>query len=397
MELNLVVDRTVRGKIYPSLAQFQAEPYTPQWREFSQHWPNTIPLRLQEYFEGHGVPIVIHATDAVLPEYTYYPVALSWFNFDIDYFALLPNVIADRVRAGDLQILFFYHEGDNPERIKQRLDVLASQHSMPMHCYVFVSSNSAADQLSNFVAFQDSELWYWHRNKAVAPQRIHQRPRSREFTALVRLHKWWRAIVMADLQQQGILDRSYWSYCESVTDRDTIDECPIEIDSIDGLRASTHEFLLHAPYFADDLSQAQRNDHSINVDHFYTDSYCNIVLETMFDYDQSGGVLLSEKTFKPIKHGQMFFVAGAAGSLQTLRELGYRTFDSVLDTRYDRESDNTRRWHLLRGAILEAQRQGIVRLFQHALLDLVHNQTLFTASKQARLNTLLENIHDKSC
>jgi hypothetical protein len=226
---------------------------------------------------------------------------------------------------------------------------------------------------------------------------IHQRPRSREFTALVRLHKWWRAAVMADLQQLGVLENSYWSYCEGQTDHDSIDECPIEIDSILDLRATIYKFLESAPYFADNLSQAQRNDHSLNVDHYYTDAYCNIVLETMFDYDQSGGVLLSEKTFKPIKHGQLFFVVGAAGSLQTLRELGYRTFDSVLDTAYDREHDNTRRWHLLRGAVQEAQQQGIEQLFQHSLLDLVHNQNLFAASKQARLNTLLEKIHDKSC
>jgi len=397
MGLNLVVDRTVRGKIYPSLARFLAEPYTPEWQQFNQHWPNTIPIRLQEYFEAHSVPIIIHTIDAELPAYTYYPIALSWFNFEIDYFELLPLAVKHRIQAGDLQILFFYHEGDNPERIQQRLNQLTAKHHMPCNCYVFVSSNSAADQLDNFVSFQDSELWYWHRNKVTPGMPIHQRPRSREFTALVRLHKWWRAAVMADLQQLGVLENSYWSYCEGQTDHDSIDECPIEIDSILDLRATIYKFLKSAPYFADNLSQVQRNDHSLNVDHYYTDAYCNIVLETMFDYDQSGGVLLSEKTFKPIKHGQMFFVVGAAGSLQTLRELGYRTFDSVLDTAYDREHDNTRRWHLLRGAVQEAQQQGIEQLFQHSLLDLVHNQNLFAASKQARLNTLLEKIHDKSC
>ena len=89
MQLNLVADRVVRGKIYPSLARFQAEPYTMEWRQFNQHWPNTIPIRLQEYFEGHGVPIQIFNVVDDLPELTYYPIALGWFNFGIDYFALL--------------------------------------------------------------------------------------------------------------------------------------------------------------------------------------------------------------------------------------------------------------------------------------------------------------------
>jgi hypothetical protein len=119
------------------------------------------------------------------------------------------------------------------------------------------------------------------------------------------------------------------------------------------------------------------------------------VLETMFDYDQSNGVLLSEKTFKPIKHGQMFFIAGAAGSLQVLRNLGYRTFDSVLDNSYDLEQNNTQRWIRLRNAIVNAQTQGIDKLFEQCLPDIIHNQNLFVAPKTQRLNTLLEKLNDK--
>lgn len=200
---------------------------------------------------------------------------------------------------------------------------------------------------------------------------------------------------MSDLKQHGVLDNSYWSYCEDETDHDTIEDCPIELDSIDNLRDSIQTFMTKAPYFADDLDQNQRNDHSLNVDHFFTDAYCNIVLETMFDYDQSNGVLLSEKTFKPIKHGQMFFIAGAAGSLQVLRDLGYRTFDHVLDNSYDLEQNNTQRWILLRDAIIRAQAQGIDRLFEQCLPDIIHNQNLFVGPKTQRLNILLEKLNDK--
>ena len=396
MTLNILPDRVVRNKIYPSLAKFQAEPYTPEWRQFHLHWPNTIPIRLQEYCEGHGVEIKIFGHQDVWSDLIYYPIALGWFNFEIDYFELLPKNIFMALRQGCVKILFYYHEGDNPARIKQRLDQCVQKWELPQACYVFVSSNSAADQLSQFVSFQDSELWYWHRNKNTLPATAHLNQRSKEFTALVRLHKWWRAVAMADLQSLGVLDRSYWSYCESETDHDSLDECPIEIDAVSGLRQRTQEFLSSAPYFADNLTQTQRNDHSVTVDRFFSDAYCNIVMETMFDYDQSGGVLLSEKTFKPIKNGQLFFIAGAAGSLQTLRDLGYRTFDSVLDNSYDLETNNTQRWLRLRQCIVAAQQQGLHSLYQRALPDLEHNQRLFAASKQQRLNTLLKKIHDKS-
>ena len=57
MEFNFVVDRVVRGKIYPALALHKAEPYTPEWRIFGQKFPFTTPLRIQEYCELHEVKI----------------------------------------------------------------------------------------------------------------------------------------------------------------------------------------------------------------------------------------------------------------------------------------------------------------------------------------------------
>jgi hypothetical protein len=78
MELNLIADRTVRGKIYPALAQHQAEPYTPSWREFEQHWPCTVPFRLQEYCQHHGVELNIVKLDDAWPADAFYPIGLGF-------------------------------------------------------------------------------------------------------------------------------------------------------------------------------------------------------------------------------------------------------------------------------------------------------------------------------
>jgi hypothetical protein len=397
MPLNLIADRTVKGKIYPSLARFQAIPFTPEWRQFHLHYPNTIPLRLQEYFQGHGLELNIYQYHDPWPKQIFYPIAFSWFNFAIDYISLVPAQIQSAIRENRVKILFYYHEGDNPLRIKQRIDFLIDQHCLPSNCYVFISSNSAADSLPQFVAFQDSELWYWHRNQNVDATAIHSNARSKQFTVLNRLHKWWRAAIMADLDRSGILEHSHWSYCENFTDHDSEQDCPIELDSIPGLRNAVKDFLNDAPYFVDDLTQDQRNDHSQIVEYLFSDSYCNIVLETMFDYDQSGGVLLSEKTFKPIKNGQLFFIAGGAGSLKLLRSMGYRTFDTWLDNTYDSQSNNTQRWIMLRNSIQQAHKQGIKQLYDLAREDLEYNQKLFLAHKHNRLSTLIDKIYDKSC
>jgi hypothetical protein len=395
LEFNFVADKIIKGRIYPALARHEARPYTQSWREFGQHYPYTTPLRIEEYCTAHGIIINKFAITDQLPPNTFYPVCLGFFDFTIDYFALMSAEVHTRLVAKELRVLFFYHEGDNPQHIKRRLDKLCLDNQLSNDCYVFVSSNSAADQLSNFITFHDFELWYYQRNTESALP-IHNNARTHEFTALVRLHKWWRATAMADLWRNGILDQSYWSYCEAPeTNQEPLDN-PIEIDAISRLRWDLDKFLKDAPYYADDLDQTQRNDHSINVDRFYTDAYCNIVLESQFDVDQSGGAFITEKTFKPIKHGQLFFIAGGPGSLQALRDLGYRTFDGVLDNTYDLEPSHTMRWQKLVESIEKARSRGLHNLFEQCRTDLEYNQQLFVAAKQDRLNNLHRKIHEKS-
>ncbi len=392
LSLNLVADQILKGRIYPALTQHQARPFTQAWREFGQHWPYTIPLRLQEYCGQHGVDINIFSIDDDLPKFTFYPVGIGFFDFDIDYFSLLPVSVREALISNRLRVLFYYHEGDNPRRIKQRLDALAIQNGLLDTCYVFVSSNTAAEDLPGFVVFNDFELWYYQRNIETAPLHIHNHARGKEFTCLSRLHKWWRATAVADLHRSGILDQSYWSYCEPATGEDN--DCPIEVDLIQRLRYDRTKFLQSAPYFCDNLSNDDRNNHSVIVNEHYSDSYCQIVLESQFDVDQSGGAFITEKTFKPIKHGQLFFIAGGAGSLQALRELGYCTFDHLLDNSYDTITNHTQRWQRLVESITKAQ-ENLPELFEAARPDLEHNQQLFVANKKQRLNSLIERIHEQ--
>ena len=393
LSFNFVVDRMVHDKIYPHLAAWSAEPYTPEWRQFGSKWPYTTPLRIQEYCKLHEVKINTYSVED-FPDGSFYPVAIGFFDFTIDYFSLLPPKVTAAVANNRLKVLFFYHEGDNPYRIKERLDALALAHTLDTTCYVFVSSNSAAQNIPGFVAFQDSELWYYQRNHNNLPLQIHREPREREFTVLSRTHKWWRAIALTDLHSQGLLNNSYWSYCETTQNTD-IEECPIEVDYLK-LKNQTLDFVATGPYISDELTQDERNDHSLNPEpKYFMGSYCNIVLESQFDYDQSGGILLSEKTFKPIKHGQMFFIAGGQGSLQVLRDMGYRTFDRVLDNRYDLETDNTMRWIKLSEAIAQAHAQGLSTLFEQCREDIEYNQHLFMQIKTPRLNTLIEQINEQ--
>jgi hypothetical protein len=117
------------------------------------------------------------------------------------------------------------------------------------------------------------------------------------------------------------------------------------------------------------------------------------VIETLFDVDGSAAAFLTEKTFKCLKHGHLFVIAGGPGSIATLRSLGYRTFDHAIDHSYDSIQDNTQRYRALRQEIVRLNGQDLHSVYQACVPDLIHNQQLFLAAKQDRLNSLLERLN----
>jgi hypothetical protein len=391
-KFNFVADSLVQNKAYPALAVWQASPYTPEWRQFAHHWPNTVPCELHEHCVTHNFPHSIDPVSVATDKNNFYSIGLGFFNFDIDYFSLMSEQVLSKLKQNQLRVLFYYHEGDNPQRIKQRLDYLCVQHGLSDRCYRFVSGNTAAKHIDGFAWFPDHELLYWHRNQKVPASSVHLNPRSHRFTILNRTHKWWRATVMADLQRSGILDHSQWSYNTGLILGDNPADNPIEMDTLN-LKNSVDRFLANGPYVCDDLDSAQHNDHHLHVNSHYTQSYCHIVIETHFDADQSGGAFLTEKTFKPIKHGQPFVIVGAPGSLQALRDLGYRTFDHAIDNSYDLELDNTVRWQRVLETIKKINNENLDTWFARCLDDICHNQQVFLASKHNRLNMLFNQLN----
>lgn len=379
-------DRYQDGRPYPNLARWEARPYTPEWRRFSQHWPFSEPPMLVDYLAHEGM-----LADSGQP---YYIISISFFDFSIDWPALLRADRLQQLQQGQINILFYYSEGDNPVRMREHLVAQFEKTGVAADRVQIVSANSAADQIPRCAWFPDDELLFRRRNRQHEPLAWHDRPRSRLFTALVRTHKWWRATVMADFWRRGWHDVGYFSYNPNVTVGDAESDNPIQVDRWQGLRQSMHEFLQQA-FSADDLDSDQHNDHHLLVPEHFTDSYINLVLETHMDADQSGGVFLTEKTFKPIKHAQPFIIFGCANSLARLRDLGYRTFDHAIDTSYDGIQDTTERYQRLLDICQDLFFQGRDHLHQILCAcreDLLHNQQHFIASKQDRLNNLLDRI-----
>jgi hypothetical protein len=74
-----------------------------------------------------------------------------------------------------------------------------------------------------------------------------------------------------------------------------------------------------------------------NADHpAFTDSYVNLVTESGIQEK----LFISEKTWKPIAHAQLFLILGNPGTVEHLRNSGVDTFDDIIDHKYyDHEPD----------------------------------------------------------
>lgn len=384
---DLIIDNTPR----PNLALWQAKPKTPSWKQYSKNWPYSEPLHFLEYLDKYKIDYIIDTVENADRDFLY-PISISYLDLSIQWFELLPPLVLEKLKQRSLRLIFFYSEADNPYKIKQHIDAQREQAGIKEFQVLFVSANSAADSVDYFFHFVDDELLFGLRNTGQVE--VGNWPRAKQFTALVRTHKRWRANTMAWLWRQNLHELGYFGYNNSIrVDDETPRDNPIDESLFHDLGDITDDFLKAAPFRADNLDSDAHNLYATNVWDHYSNAYLNLVLETHLDIDGTNGVFFSEKTFKPIKHGQMFMIFGAANSLKLLKDLGYRTFDHVIDNSYDSIKDNSLRWH---AAINEATRlithPNLRELYFDCQDDLIHNQNLFHADKQDRLNTLLKKI-----
>jgi hypothetical protein len=393
MALKMCVEQ-IGDRVYPNLAKKGSDPYTTEWNQFSIESPYSEPVMFIEYLLQHGEDIEF-VTITAADKKTFYPIALSFFDFDIDWFKIMPSNLVSKIKEKNIKILFYYSEGDNPYRINAHLESLCIKHNIPREQIKFISANSEAINIDNFYHVVDDELLYHYRNHRHAPAFYTEEYRSKKYTALVRMHKFWRANTMATLWQQRLDTDGYFAYGDAIDSGEKESDNPIEVDKYMGLRRLTNIFLSTIPFKADDLTSDDHNDHTLQVRKHFEDSYINIVLESHMDVDQTEGAFLTEKTFKPIKNSQLFIIFGPAGSLQLLRDMGYKTFDHIFNNKYDIIKNTTQRWKAvmdMTGTVLDRSKAEIHDMYIACQEDIIHNQDLFNGSKAMRLNNIIKEI-----
>ena len=84
----------------------------------------------------------------------------------------------------------------------------------------------------------DDELLYHYRNRKHPPAFYTEDRRPKKYTALVRMHKYWRANTMATLWQKRLDTDGFFAYGNSIDSGESESDNPIEVDNYMGLNFS---------------------------------------------------------------------------------------------------------------------------------------------------------------
>jgi hypothetical protein len=152
--------------------------------------------------------------------------------------------------------------------------------------------------------------------------------------------------VIKELFDRGLLDETRLTWVDNYTPLKMID-----LDLAYKLKLNGLEFksiqLEGDVMYGSRLSYHDEFLFTINPEWYYK-SKVDIITETML-YDEA--IHITEKTYKSIYLGLPFVVSATKGHLKHLRDMGFKTFDSIINEDYDEMSGKNKVKHVVDAAI----------------------------------------------
>jgi len=192
-----------------------------------------------------------------------------------------------------------------------------------------------------------------HAISVVLEKEEHDEPVYDENTVPEKLFLCWnrrfrthRTQLALALDKAGLVDRSYYSMHLVDPEMNTMTfQSGTDIYYNPMLGLTTHDvdkFVNKLPLVIDGESNIQQmcGDFDRAAKDFYNNSLVSIITETNFELTE---LTATEKTWKPAKEKHPFIMVGAAGSLRTMQEFGFKTFDEFWDESYDDVEDPRQR------------------------------------------------------
>jgi hypothetical protein len=165
-----------------------------------------------------------------------------------------------------------------------------------------------------------------------------QEPRPYDFLFLNGRYRPHRRALINELESLGLLDRALWT-CLDGQDR-PIQLLPeqYEVPQFRSTMNTSGQGFVKNQLFNNLWGEIYIHPAP------YTDSYFSLVTETVYGYPHS---FRTEKIAKPLCAGHPFIVAANPGFYRDLRNMGFQTFDHLIDESFDTLDNDTDRLNRL--------------------------------------------------
>ena len=216
---------------------------------------------------------------------------------------------------------------------------------LPKHSILIVSGNLNASQQytewcrqqskEEYIEFQEGIEWdgkTTHPPSATVKIQDHCLP----FNSLNRAHRNHRTehlYFLAENKLAGLVSGGAWFSTHSI---DTPIYQTVEYNHYKAVLTANY------PKTVDVQDLVNQVPNLINNVEIYESSQLTVVTESHFN--QTGGLFITEKTFRPLLVGHPFMVLGQKGTLEKLRSWGFITDFDGLDQSYDLVADDSERF-----------------------------------------------------
>jgi hypothetical protein len=136
--------------------------------------------------------------------------------------------------------------------------------------------------------------------------------------------------IIEELFNRGILDDTRFSWVDNKNTKNFLNKKLVSHLNIDVNNFKAIQLEGDVMY-GSELSTHEEYLYTINVNWYYK-SKVNIITETNFNETE---IHITEKTWKAIYLGVPFVISASNGHLKTLRNMGFKTFNSVINEDYD--------------------------------------------------------------
>ncbi len=329
---------------------------------------STIPyLAHDDIIEYRDQNVIFQVSDFV--KHQYYWVEYSRYDSLKNLHKVIPENILNRIKNDNVTLVLYHsHEAntnvveplyqhaiielgipeeklhlytESPTIKSVMLEVAKKLGRKPLRCF----------QTTMFERFVKDGMNYIQALRQQPIITLESKKYDKKFLNFNRRWRWHRPSLVAHMCLEGILDKGYVSL--GPCDHDWGWEKAWHIM----LRIHSHHPELRQrlidnknKIFSIPSLYLDQEDLHINHVHvlettfdLYRNSYFSVVTETNFFKEQEPALFFTEKIFKSIAHKHPFVVLGRPGTLSFLKDIGYKTFDSIIDESYDTEEDDITR------------------------------------------------------